>query len=353
MTGTDPATPNAPGTTALLLPHFSPVPDGVITAGGRPLPLDSDMAALARLLTAETPLGDLPATPAGAERALADLVRSGLAIVLPPPVAANPGAGIDLILSPHVDDAALSLGGTLAHRRGDGRRRIVCNIFSDQSYQSGLRAPASILAELAKAEDRLAGRILGYESRDGGLAGAQDRHRLPLARALGWTRARVRAETKLCREIAGLAARILALASREPATSDARLFAPSGIGGHLDHLLVRLAVGDLLADGALAPETTQFYEDLPYAAANMPGPDAPAGFAPALRALGPPALAAKLSALRVFRTRLRGPQIALCARHAVLVAGENGAAERVFRHCGTGRHAATMDRHAALGSMAP
>ncbi|WP_206453499.1 PIG-L family deacetylase [Aurantimonas marina] len=353
MTGTDPATPNAPGTTALLLPHFSPAPDGVITAGGRPLPLDSDMAALARLLTAETPLGDLPATPAGAERALADLVRSGLAIVLPPPVAANPGAGVDLILSPHVDDAALSLGGMLAEHRGDGRRRIVCNVFSDQAYQSGLRAPTHTLAALAAAEDRLAGRILGYESRDGGLAGAQDRHRLPLARTLGWTEASVRLESTFCREIADLAARILDLLAREPATGDVRLFAPSGIGGHLDHLLVRLAVCDLLADGALDPAQTQFYEDLPYAAANMPGADAPAGFAPALRALGPPALAAKLAALRVFRTRLRGPQIALCRRHAVLLAGGTGAAERVFRHSRARMGPATMDRNAALGSMAP
>lgn len=353
MTGTDAATPNAPGTTALLLPHFSPAPEGVVTVGGRLVRLDPDMAAFAAKLAVEIPLDELPATPAGAERALADLVRSGLAIVLPPPVAANPGAGVDLILSPHVDDAALSLGGTLAHRRGEGRRRIVRNIFSDQSYQSGLRTPASILAELAKAEDRLAGRILGYESRDCGLAGARDRHRLPLARTLGWTQAGVRAESTFRREIADLAARILDRVAPVPATGDVRLFAPSGIGGHLDHLLVRLAVGDLLADGALDPDRVQFYEDLPYAAANMPGPDAPAGFAPALRALAPHALAAKLAALRVFRTRLRGPQIALCARHAFLIAGGTGAAERVSRHSPTGDNAATMDRNAALGSMAP
>ncbi len=353
MTDTDAAMPMPPSATALLLPHFSPSPDGVRTAGGRLVRLDPDRTAVAAKLTVETPLGDLPASPVGAERVLAGLVRSGLAIILPPPVATRRGAGVDLILSPHVDDAALSLGGTLAHQRGDGRRRIVCNIFSDQAYQSGLRAPAAALAALAKAEDELAGRILGYQSCDLGLAGARDRHRLPLARTLGWTEASVRAEARFRREIADLAARILTLVAREPAAGDVRLFAPSGIGGHLDHLLVRLAVGDLIADGALHPETTQFYEDLPYAAANMPGPAAPAGFSQALRALPPPALAAKLSALRVFRTRLRGPQVALCGRHAVLVAGETGAAERVFRHCGTGRHAATMDRHAALGSMAP
>ena len=353
MTRTDAASPNAPGASAMLLPHFSPAPDGVRTAGGRLVPLDPDRAALAAKLTVETPLDELPATPAGAERTLTDLVRSGLAIVLPPPVAAHPGAGVDLILSPHVDDAALSLGGTLARHRGDGRRRFVCNIFSDQAYQSGLRAPASVLAALARAEDELAGRVLGYERRDWGLAGAQDRHRLPLARTLGWTEASVRAEARFRREIAGLAGRILALVAPEQATGDVRLFAPAGIGGHLDHLLVRLAVCDLLAVGALDPETTQFYEDLPYAAASMPGPNAPTGFAPALRALDLPALAAKLAALRIFQTRLRAPQIALCRRHAVLIAGENGAAERVFRHCGTGRDAATMDRNAALGSMAP
>jgi len=352
MTGTCAATPNTPGASAVLLPHFSPALDGVRTVGGRRMRLDPEIAAFAAKLAVETPLDDLPATPADAERTLADLVRNGLAIILPPPVEARRCAGVDLILSPHVDDAALSLGGTLARHRGDGRRRIVCNVFSDQSYQSGLRAPAGTLAALARDEDRLAGRILGYEIRDCGLPGAQDRHRLPLARTLGWSEASVRAEARFRREIADLAARILDLVAPESATSDIRLFAPSGIGGHLDHLLVRLAVADLLADGAIDPETTQFYEDLPYAAA-MPGPDAPAGFAPALRALPPPALAAKLSALRVFQTRLRGPQIALCGRHAVLLAGENGAAERVFRHCGTGRHAATMDRNAALGSMAP
>lgn len=286
MTGIDAATPNTPRATALLLPHFSPAPEGVITAGGRRVPLTPEIAAFAAKLSVETPLGDLPASPVGAERTLADLVRSGIVIILPPPVAAHPGAGVDLILSPHVDDAALSLGGTLAHHRGDGRRRIVCNIFSDQSYQSGLRAPTDTLAALARAEDELAGRILGYERRDWGLAGAQDRHRLPLARTLDWTEASVRAEARFRREIAGLAARIPALVAREPATDDVRLFAPSGIGGHLDHLLVRLAMGDLLAAGALDPARTEFYEDLPYAAANMPGPAAPAGFAPALQMIG-------------------------------------------------------------------
>ncbi|MEC5383335.1 PIG-L family deacetylase [Aurantimonas sp. C2-6-R+9] len=353
MTGTDAAAPSPPGATALLLPHFSPAPDGVRTVGGRMVRLNPDRTAFAAKLAVETPLDALPDTEAGAERTLAGLVRSGLAIVLPPPVEADCSAGVDLILSPHVDDAALSLGGTLAYERSDGRRRIVCNIFSDQAYQSGLRAPAAALAALARDEDRLAGRILGYESRDCGLPGAQDRHRLPLARTLGWTEASVRAEARFRREIVDLAARILDLVSPEPATGDVRLFAPAGIGGHLDHLLVRLAMGDLLTDCALDPAGVQFYEDLPYAAANMPGPAAPAGFAPALQVIGAPALAAKLSALRVFRTRLRGPQIALCGRHAVLIAGENGAAERVFRHCGTGRHVATMDRNAALGSMAP
>src|SRR5690606_4277005 len=94
------------------------------------------------------------------------------------------GARIDtIILSPHVDDAALSVGLRLAAARGQGRC-IVCNIFSDQSYQTGLRVPGSALGAVARAEDRLAGRILGYERCDLGLAGAQDRHGLSLARTL-------------------------------------------------------------------------------------------------------------------------------------------------------------------------
>jgi LmbE family N-acetylglucosaminyl deacetylase len=342
----DALAPFGPGATACLLPHFTTGPDGIRTLGGRRIPVDPAAADLAAALAVETAVASLPLDEPATAHAFAQLCEAGIATMLPAggDQAAAPVEAV--ILSPHVDDAALSVGAQMAARRGHGRRQLVCNIFSDQSYQTGLRVPGSALDEVARAEDRLAGRILGYESRELAFSGAQDRHGLSLAQTLGWNRETVCAEPLLAGEISTLAD-CLAAVLAEPACRSAPVLAPSGIGGHLDHVLVALATEELLAARVLEPARITFYEDLPYAA-GMPG--LPQGDFPRPIRASLNALTLKLAALAVFRTRLRTPQIALCKARALDLGGDGLPVEMTFEAAGAGR--LQMDSSRRVGSMA-
>lgn len=345
MIGADALAPFGPSATACLLPHVTVDPDGLRTLGGRRIPVDASATSLAADLVAETVLARLPLDDPATAAALAGLRAQGIVAILPAETASAGGPVETVVLSPHVDDAALSVGARLASLRGHGGRQLVCNIFSDQSYQTGLRVPVSALGEIAQAEDRLAGRILGYERRNLGLAGAQDRHGLTLSRTLGWDMGTVSADPAFCREVRKLADRLAALLS-EPACGRAMILAPAGIGGHLDHVLVALAVRELLAARVIVPERLAIYEDLPYAAAAS-GPREVGSARPLPTSRD--ALTLKLAALAVFRTRLRAPQIALCRARALALGGNGPPVEMTF--AAAGRWRLPMDSSRMVGSM--
>ncbi|KIZ38839.1 MULTISPECIES: PIG-L family deacetylase [Rhodopseudomonas] len=310
---------------AALLPHFAPHPQGLQTAGGRVVALDdNERELIGRCAEAECHVDAV----SDAERAsLQRLVEAGYLLLLPPP-AAVPTAPVDVVLSPHIDDAALSLGGAIA-LRGGVARTLVLNIFSSQSYQTGLRVPAERLDAIALAEDRLAGRLLGYHGHCLGLRGAQDRHRLGVASVMGWSAAAVLAQSQLRDDIelvTGQAAAAIGAALGRAPIAD--LFAPAAIGGHLDHVIVALAAPHIAARLGVPAERIVLYEDLPYAAADLGGGVALHGRVARLADITATA-AIKRSALTVFKTRLRAPQIALCMAHAGRAA-KAGAAERRF-----------------------
>ncbi|HEX2020689.1 MAG TPA: hypothetical protein VGO17_17305 [Aurantimonas sp.] len=337
--------PFGPAATVCLLPHFTAGHGEIRTLGGRIVCVDSAAASLAAYLLAETRLHALPLDDRAVRTAF-DRLRAENLVAILPAVSEPASRRIEtLILSPHVDDAALSVSLQLVARCGQGRR-LVCNIFSDQSYQTGLRVPAPTLRTVARAEDRLAGRILDYERCDLGLAGAQDRHGLSLGRTLGWNRDRVRAEPALAQEVRDLADRLATLLA-DAACRDAAILAPAGIGGHLDHVLVALAGRELLAAGVLKAEHLTFYEDLPYAAATSRPLDM--GKTRRIAADGN-ALALKLAALAVFRTRLRAAQIAVCAARAMALGGGGRPAELTFAAWPADGQA--MDSGRLVGSMA-
>ncbi|MFN3656727.1 MAG: PIG-L deacetylase family protein [Pseudolabrys sp.] len=304
------------GGRVVLLPHFKPHCDGLQTIGGRIIALGADDCALAAHCVQERAWTDIAGAPADR------LVAAGYLARLPSATAALAGPRA-LVLSPHIDDAALSLGGWIATRRGRVPPPLVLNVFSRQSYQSGLRAPAARLDEIARAEDRLAGRILGYERRALGLAGAQDRLGLALREVMGWRASDVAARFR--REIEMLAEAITTAVAAEPID---RLFAPAAIGGHLDHVLVALAAPRIAAELGVPQSGVSLYEDLPYAAGHMGGGIGAEGRV--MRAEHFTAIEDKRAALSVFRTRLRAPQVALCLAHARRIAGGHGAAERMF-----------------------
>jgi LmbE family N-acetylglucosaminyl deacetylase len=320
----------AAGGSAVLLPHFVPHADGLQTVGGRLIALEDAERELAAHCAQERPLADLASLPPGTRAALARLLSAAYLVRLPPVSPDPPSGARDVVLSPHVDDAALSLGGWVAARRGASAAPLVVNVFSVQSYQTGLRVPPDRLDAIAQAEERLAARILGYDSRSLGLVGAQDRRGLSLARTMGWSVADVLADERHRGDLDQVVGRIAAaIAAAAPDRAIGRLFAPAAIGGHLDHVIVALAALRLAAEHDVASDRVILYEDLPYAAGRMGGGIALAGCTSRLEWFTE-VVADKQAALSVFKTRLRDPQVALCIAHARELAGGDGYAERRF-----------------------
>lgn len=140
-----------------------------------------------------------------------------------------PRAPIDLFLSPHADDVVLSCPGAVLA----ARRAILLTVFGDDPVR--------------QAEDHAAAAILGAEVVHAGLPEAPQRsarHR-SLSGLLGARSA----------QLPGLVASLHDLVR---ALRPARVWAPLGVGGHVDHRLVYEAARTLSAPVWL-------YEDRPYA----------------------------------------------------------------------------------------
>ncbi|MFJ8228476.1 PIG-L family deacetylase [Streptomyces sp. NPDC094448] len=157
-----------------------------------------------------------------------------------------------LLLSPHPDDIAWSLGGTVARLRETGTELVCLTFFNRTRYAPGSPAhgDSDAVTRVRRAEEDRWGALTGVrlercELADASLRGYDD-------------------DTEMGAEpepevVAEAAARLSsALLRLRP---DAVL-APLAVGGHIDHSAVRRAVSGPLPvpeDGLL------WYEDLPYA----------------------------------------------------------------------------------------
>jgi len=168
-----------------------------------------------------------------------------------------------VVLSPHFDDAPLSLGqsmldGELAAEREAVGRVLVGVVFGRTNWQrwfhpTARRAP--IVSAIRRAEELENARRFGYRIkvatnaevilRTGDMDSATFLDPgLELSNDL--------LDDDLVEEIA---------ASIQPWTSEAsRVIAPLGLGGHVDHRLVREA-----ARRIVSPDRLEFFEDRPYA----------------------------------------------------------------------------------------
>jgi LmbE family N-acetylglucosaminyl deacetylase len=217
-------------------------------------------------------LADGTRTLAEIRRALkvsaAELIRAqdeGLVLFWPKPVPAEaPRAGHAphaIIVSPHLDDAALSCGGRML---GD-QSTLVVNVFSRSTWwRFGEEGEVERVLECRRAEESLVCRLTGEP------AVALD---LPEALLRGYVMAEVFAATPDGRDAAVIEVigeKIAALA-REHGL--AHWYLPLGIGGHVDHRIARdTALGALEQAGTKATHV-HFYEDLPYAAKLGPDGD--------------------------------------------------------------------------------
>lgn len=193
---------------------------------------------------------------------------------LPLPRRAASALKTALFVSPHLDDVVFSCGGTLAAMADRGWHTIMATCFTATvsaptgfalacQLDKGLAPDVDYMA-LRREEDRHAAEILGVGSvRWLDLQEAPHRG-YASAPALF---AELHDDDEVWRE---LAAQLAALIEQ---TAPAQIFAPQGLGGHVDHRQTIRAVQAVAADVPVA-----WYRDTPYAIRNpaaTPFVDAP------------------------------------------------------------------------------
>ena len=160
-----------------------------------------------------------------------------------------------IVVSPHLDDAALSCGGEVAARVARGERVLCLTVFSGGegpavSAGKGFEAFADMASR--RGEDERAMARLGCEHRWLGFdeAVARDRRYTSPLRLISRP---LPADAPLAARLTDL---LRAAADRSPA---AELFFPLGVGGHVDHRIL------FEVSRALDPRRVRYYEEIPYA----------------------------------------------------------------------------------------
>jgi LmbE family N-acetylglucosaminyl deacetylase len=157
------------------------------------------------------------------------------------------------VLSPHQDDAGLSLAMTIRAAARSGQPVRIVNCFTVSTYAPHSQArDAAEVGVVRKAEDR------EFASRVGSAVEVVDLEMEDAPIRLERPVAAVRRLKVGARERSD-AARIAEALER---VAEGTVLAPLGLGGHIDHLVAREAAILLARTG----RTVVFYEDLPYAA---------------------------------------------------------------------------------------
>ena len=200
-----------------------------------------------------------------------------------------------LFLSPHLDDVAFSCGGTVARLAALGWRCVVATVFTRSvsgstgfalacQLDKGLPAEADYMA-IRRDEDRAFAAAVGAET---------DWLDLPEAPHRGYASAQALFGPP--REDDGVGPDVeAAIAEAIRRCAPAHVFAPLGLGGHVDHRHVALAVRRGVRSAPVA-----WYRDAPYALRTGAG----AADAASAVSLDAAALAAKLAGCAAYRTQL-------------------------------------------------
>ncbi len=168
-----------------------------------------------------------------------------------------------LFISPHLDDVAFSCGGTAALLHDEGWRTVMATVFTRTIHPAtgfalacqldkGL-APEIDYMALRRAEDQVAADLLGTEPRWLDHPEAPHRGYHAAAALFG----PILDHDDIVPELTASLARL-----RDELHPDL-VFAPQGLGDHVDHRLVIVA-----AQTVFPPATLAFYRDTPYAIRN-------------------------------------------------------------------------------------
>ena len=170
-----------------------------------------------------------------------------------------------VVLSPHRDDAAFSLGLSLAQWLDDGHAITVLNCFTQSEYAPYSDVDslhrndrASFATAVRRKEDIAWNKLLGGKLRfhDLDLLDAPLRLACSVDEVL---HVPIRPGDRAVARVAGAVAKLIRGGTPE-ATA---VLVPLAVGGHIDHRVVRQAALDALSGTDLP---VAFYEDLPYAA---------------------------------------------------------------------------------------
>ena len=244
----------------------------------RPLAeLCPDEITLYDSIDGKTPVFALENVCPGASERLLRWHRTGI-IELIPPVSPVPSPH-RVVIEPHMDDAALSVGGCLLNRRGQGRTTIL-SVVGRSNFTSYLSLDCNFVDEAAISLLRMEESVLASR-----LLGATHSHLkwedapLRLSSASAWHDASPEQRNEMLEifsralpspaEVNALAEQLLSrLIELEPD----ELWFPSGLGGHPDHALTRRACFEMLANahGRLSQIPVYMYEDVPHTA-SVPG----------------------------------------------------------------------------------
>ncbi|MCG8475229.1 MAG: hypothetical protein MI784_07130 [Cytophagales bacterium] len=159
-----------------------------------------------------------------------------------------------VILSPHSDDAALSLGGLLLSGRLGITELLTVFSVSNCTFND-LDDTVENITRTRKMEDREFSGLCNPELRLSYMDMPDAPLRLGIDSAAVFDRSMLPEDRKISRDIAGFVA--------EKYCFDISVYAPLALGGHIDHWIV-LEAACLLADEGYR---VFFYEDLPYASA--------------------------------------------------------------------------------------
>ena len=208
-----------------------------------------------------------------------------------------------LALSPHLDDAAFSCGGTLATLAASGWRVVMATVFTQSvadptgfalacQLDKGLDASVDYM-RLRRAEDEAAARRLGVEVRHLPFREAPHRGYGSAPELFAETRA----EDGIVAELAPAFAALVAELAPD------LILAPQAIGGHVDHLQVVAAFRGIAADRPVL-----WWRDFPYtvrqAVPKAPLASAFAGLPVREFTLGAEAQAAKAEACAAYASQL-------------------------------------------------
>jgi LmbE family N-acetylglucosaminyl deacetylase len=208
-----------------------------------------------------------------------------------------------VVVSPHLDDAVLSLGGSIARWTAAGRRVVIATVYTAGPALAELSPRMRKFADYAtrRAEDAAACAVLGAEP----LCLDQTERAFRPPFLTGWSFFTTPASPAGFTALASVTRALDAIGKLDPEA----ILVPLGVGNHVDHVETLVAAVDWATARGLR-DRVRFYEDFyalspvmrrahPVAATRRwPGWQAPLARSPRLRAI-----------LETVATRRAGPSI--------------------------------------------